>query len=293
MNQDLRGLITPIVTPFDEKGEIDEKLFIEEVRYLSSSGVDGLSPGGSTGEGAFLSTPEIARLVDLAKRHAEKKLPVVAGIIRNATCDAVEAGLAAQAAGADALMVTPTSYNILVPDDAGNFDFYKKISEAVSIPIIIYNVVPQNEISTELFIRLAESGYVAGVKQSLGGVKSLYDKIVRAQSERLVYSANDDMLFTGFELGADGAIAAILTLFPEICARMWEAAQRGAHKEGLALQGRIYPVWQKIIGPHFPRRIKTALALRGRDPGLTRSPITARSDGEFEEISRALEEASV
>ncbi len=289
MKDTLRGLITPIVTPFTEQGDIDEALFIKEVEYLIAAGVHGLSPGGSTGEGAFLTAAEIARLVELTKELNTKGLPIVAGVIKNSTRDAVESGLAAKAAGADALMVTPASYNILVPDDDGNYDFYKQISDAVDLPIVIYNVVPQNEISTDLFIRLSEIKNVVGIKQSVGTVKSLYDKILFSDSSMLTYGAQDDMLFTCFELGADGAIAAILTLFPEICVQMWDCAQSGDHKTGLELQNRIYPVWQKIIGPHFPRRIKIALAQLGRNPGLTRSPITKATPKEIEEISKAMD----
>ena len=289
MNQNLRGLIAPVVTPFDSDGNIDEKLFADEVDYLSDTGVHGLSPGGSTGEGAFLQTEEIARLVGLIRKNNRNKLPIVAGIIRNSTKDAVEAGLAARDAGADALMITPTSYNVLVPDEAGNYEFYKTISDRVGLPIVIYNVVPQNEISTDLFIRLLDDRYVVGIKQSMNGVRNLYDKILRMNVDGLAYAAADDMLFSCFELGASGAIAAILTLFPEACRQMWDYAEVGNHREGMALQSKLYPVWQKIIGPHFPRRIKTALGILGRKPGLTRSPITPTTEREFQVLQEALE----
>lgn len=287
--KDLRGIITPLVTPFTKEGHIDEELFRAEVRYVSEAGVHGLSPGGSTGEGAFLTKDELSLLVKITAEENSNHVPIIAGIIKNSTNDAIEAALAAKDAGADALMITPTSYNILVPDDNGNYDFYNKISEAARIPIIIYNVVPQNEISTQLFYKLLDIKNVIGIKQSVNGIKAMYDKKIVCGDKGLIYSATDDMMYSCFELGADGAIAAILTLFPHICMQMWECAKKGDFKTGIKLQNNIYATWQAIIGPHFPRRIKAALKAMGRESGYPRSPIIEATDQEKQEIKSALD----
>ncbi|WP_308465827.1 dihydrodipicolinate synthase family protein [Rathayibacter soli] len=265
-----RGLIAPALTPFAASGEIDYGAYRDQISYLLEQGIHGVSPGGSTGEGATLEDDELGRLVEDAREIAGDR-SVVAGVIRSSTQAAVRAALVARDSGANALMVTPTFYNVLVPDDDGNEAFYRAISDAVELPIIVYNVVPQNEISPRLFARLHDIEHVVGVKQSVGGVMAMYDMRLTTPGA-MVYAATDEMLFTCFELGADGAISAVLSLFPAECRRLWDAAQEGRHSDGCILQDTMFPIWKVVRGPQFPARVKTALAILGRDLGQNRSP---------------------
>ncbi|RGE19259.1 dihydrodipicolinate synthase family protein [Leucobacter sp. wl10] len=265
-----RGLVAPALTPFTADGDIDYGVYREQVAYLLDHGVHGISPGGSTGEGAVIEDDELGRMVAEAREIAGDR-PVVAGVIRSSTKAAVRTAKVARDAGATALMVTPTFYNVLVPDDAGNESFYRAISDEVGLPTIVYNVVPQNEISPQLFTRLLDIEHIAGVKQSVGGIMAMYDMRLTAP-EAKVYAATDEMLFSCFELGADGAISAVLSLLPAECRRLWDAAQAGDHQAGQALQDKIFPIWKVVRGPQFPARVKAALATLGRDLGESRSP---------------------
>jgi Dihydrodipicolinate synthase/N-acetylneuraminate lyase len=199
------GIIPPIVTPFDESGNIDRTIFRREVRHLISCGVHGLSPGGSTGEGAALTDEELAELIGIIREENTEGLPIVAGVIRTSTQAAVKTALAAKAAGANALMVTPVFYNVLVPDEKGNYSFYEAIAEAADLPVIIYNVVPQNEITPDAFSRLLNIPNVIGIKQSVGGIMAFYDMVLTNGDRGMIYSATDEMLYSTFDLGADGA----------------------------------------------------------------------------------------
>ncbi|AEE91938.1 Dihydrodipicolinate synthase [Tepidanaerobacter acetatoxydans Re1] len=285
-----RGIICPVVTPFDVNGKIDETIFRREVKYLLNTGIHGISPGGSTGEGAALHDDELTRLVEIIQEENANQIPVVAGIIRNSTQDAIRAGLAVKKAGADALMVTPTYYNVLVPDNAGNYEFFKSIAEDVGLPVIIYNVVPQNEITPELFYRMLDVENIIGIKQSVGGIQAFYKMKLMCGNKGLIYSATDDMLYSTFALGADGAIAAILTLFPEQCLKIWDFVESGDYDGARALQDKMYPIWQIISGPQFPRRIKQALQFVGRYSGYCRSPILSASTVEKEKLEVLMKE---
>ncbi|MDO4548347.1 MAG: dihydrodipicolinate synthase family protein [Clostridia bacterium] len=283
-----RGIIPPIVTPFDRDGEISENLLRNEMKLCIDAGVDGLSVGGSTGEGPTLRDEELAYLIGIAREYTGENKPVVCGVMRTCTRDAVRAGLAAKQAGADAIMVTPTAYNVLVPNEQGMYDFYKTISEQVGLPIIIYNVVPQNTISPKLFARLVnDTEYVRGIKQSVGGIQALYADIMEVGDRANVYAATDDMIYSCFELGAAGAISAILSVFPDKCVQMWKYAQAGEHEKGLAIQSSLYSKWQCLGGNQFPIRMKYALKVLGRDTGYCRSPITYLPEDEKEAIRAA------
>lgn len=283
----LKGIIAPVITPFTETDEVDFDLYEKHLDRLLAAGLHGVSPGGSTGEGAGLTDAELSKMVALARQKAGGK-PVVAGVIRTSTNAAIQTAKVARDAGADALMVTPVFYNVLVPSDEGNIDFYSKISAEVGLPIIIYNVVPQNQISPELFKRmLVTIPNVVGVKQSVGGIQALYAMRL-IDDEALVYAATDEMLYSCFSLGADGAISAILTLFPELSLELWKLNQEGKHEEALLIQNKMHGVWMEIIGPQFPSRIKEALRQRGVESGYSRSPSSPVDELTKASIEKAL-----
>ncbi|MGI6403713.1 MAG: dihydrodipicolinate synthase family protein [Oscillospiraceae bacterium] len=284
------GIIPPALTPFTRDGELDMALFEKDIRLLLDAGVHGISIGGSTGEGAFLDDNELHQLIAHV-RKMDSDIPILAGIIRNSARSAISAGKAAKAAGANGLMITPTSYTPLVPDEDGNYAYFNEISNAIDLPIVIYNVVKQNVISAPLFKRMAEGiENVQGIKQSCGSIPALYDMLMTCGKSATIYSATDEMLCTTYELGAAGAISAVLTVFPEICVEMWNEVKAGNVEKARSLQDRIYFVWQAIAGNQFPIRAKYALKLLGRDLGYTRNPITSISDAEKERIRSALQQ---
>ena len=188
-------------------------------------------------------------------------------------------------------MVTPTAYNVLVPNAQGMFDFYKTISEKVQLPIIIYNVIPQNTIYPDLFHRLLnETEYVMGIKQSVGGIQALYADINEVGSQGRTYAATDEMIYSCFDLGASGAISAILSVFPKESVEMWNCAKNGNHARGLEIQQSLYKKWMVLGGNQFPIRMKYALKCLGRDCGECRSPITYLPEEEKEAIRKAFTE---
>ena len=282
------GIIPPVVTPFDIEGRIETDKIRREMKLCMDYGADGLSVAGSTGEGPTLRDEELQQLIDIAQDYVPADKTLVCGVMRTCTRDTVRAGLAAKEAGADAIMVTPTAYNVLVPNEQGMFDFYSTISKEVQLPIIIYNVIPQNTISPQLFGRLVnETEYVMGIKQSVGGIQALYADVMEVGEKGRVYAATDDMIYSCFDLGAAGAISAILSVFPKECVEMWNCAQNGDHERGLAIQRELYAKWQCLGGNQFPIRMKYALQCMGRDCGYCRSPITNLPEKEKKAIRKA------
>jgi len=290
MSKKLFGMIPPILTPFNKDGLINFSLLEKEMDYAISAGVHGLSVGGSTGEGPTLRDEELHELITVAKEHVSPEQPIVCGIMRTCTRDAVKAGITAKKAGADAIMVTPTAYNVLVPDEQGMFEFYSTLSKEVELPIIIYNVIPQNTISPSLFHRLLdETDNVFAIKQSVGGVPALYAMKMECGDKGTLFAATDDMLATCFSLGAKGAISAVVSAFPEYSMQIWNAAQNKDWDTAMAIQDKLYKPWQCIAGNQFPIRMKYALKVMGRDAGFCRSPITHLSANEKREIEKAFE----
>lgn len=282
------GVIPPIITPFNQDGSINEKFVIKEMDLCIKAGVDGISVGGSTGEGPTLRDEELKLLINIAKDVVNEEQPIVCGVMRTCTRDAVKTGLVAKEAGADIIMVTPTAYNVLVPNEEGMFDFYNTISKEVELPIIIYNVIPQNTIYPLLYKRLLdETENIMGIKQSVGGVEALYAMKMISGDKGKIYAATDDMLYTCYELGAKGAISAILAVFPEQCVEMWNNFKNGNKEKAFEIQNQLYDKWQCLGGNQFPIKLKYALEVMGREPGVCRSPITYLPEDERKRIKRA------
>ena len=268
----LYGVIPPMVTPFDANEEINMEVLKQEASLLFNAGIHGISLGGSTGEGALLSNQELASGIELIQKENINKVPVLCGIIRNSTKDAVAAGLASKNAGADVLMVTPTFYH--GTDARGNYAYYERISAEVGLPIVIYNVIKNNPITPDMMQDISTIDNVVGIKQSVGGIHSLADMIQFCGDKTLVFGAQDDLMYLSYALGAVGAISAILTVFPELCVQQWDYVQAGDYEQAKAIHSRLLPVWRKIdCGMAFPGMIKAALKLMGREVGSARSPI--------------------
>jgi 4-hydroxy-tetrahydrodipicolinate synthase len=292
MAAQFRGIMPPMVTPFTADEELDEGALRRETRVMLDAGVHGLCVCGSTGEGHVLTAEESCRVVAVVREEVAGRVPVIAGIIRDSTREVIRYGLALRDAGADALQITPVHY-LFSPTEAGTIDYYRRIGAAVGLPILIYNVIPWNTIAPDLLLRLAEIEQVVGVKQSGGDIHKLADLLKLNRGRLQVFTAVDDLLYPSFMLGAEGAIAAILTVLPALSVQLWDACQVGDHATARALHERLLPVWRAINAPDMSARTKAAIALQGRPVGPARHPLLPVTPEVRATIAAALEEAGV
>ena len=285
---ELRGIIAPFTTPFTESGEIDLDLVPIQVDWLITNGVHGLAAGGSTGEGHALSRDEYRALMVKTTDAIAGRVPLVAGIIANSTAEVAARGSLVKDLGVAALQVTPPSY-LFRPDDDAMVQHFRDIHAACGVPILIYNVVPWCYLSPDLLLRImAEVPGVLGVKQSAGDMKLFADLIRRANPENLIFSAVDALLFSSYQLGAPGAIAAILTAAPGPSVELWDAVATGDLDKARDLHERLLPVWDAIGVDNMPSLCKYAQCLQGLEAGLTRKPTTPARDDQKTKVRAAL-----
>ena len=250
---ELRGIIAPFTTPFTESGYIDLDLVPAQVDWLISNGVHGLAAGGSTGEGHALSREEYRTLMETTTNAVAGRVPLVAGIIANSTAEVEARGDLVKDLGVAALQVTPTSY-LFRPDDDAMVQHFSDIHAACGAPILIYNVVPWCYLSPDLLLRIMdEVPGVLGVKQSAGDMKLFADLIRSAKPEYLIFSAVDALLFSSYQLGAPGSIAAILTAAPGPSVKLWDAVAAGDLETARHLH-EFPPIG---LAAPFPRRVRS------------------------------------
>ncbi len=288
MTTQLRGILPPMVTPFDRNEEVDTTALRADVEYLiSEAGVHGVTVGGSTGEGHTLTTAELRTVVGTAAETAAGRVPVIAGVIVDSTRQAVERVRALADLDVAALQITPVHY-LFRPTDDMHLRHFATIAATVDLPVLIYNVVPHIYLSPALLARIMrEVPGVAGVKQSAGDMKLLADLLLLAGPDDIIMSAVDALLYPSLCLGAQGAIAAILAAAPRACVTLWEAVQAGDHATGLEIHRQLLPLWNALNGDNLPATVRACMRLQGRDGGVPRAPMPEADESQVAAIEAA------
>jgi 4-hydroxy-tetrahydrodipicolinate synthase len=281
-----------MVTPFTASGEVDEAGLRSEVQVLLSLEVRGLVTCGSIGEGHALSPDETFEVSRIVVDETGGKVPVITGIIGDSTRAVIHAAEKLGELGVAALLIAPIHY-LYSPGEAGNIAFYREIDRVIDLPLIIDNVVPWNTLSPRLLVGLADIPNVIGVNQCAGGLPALAELISINARQLKIFSAIDDLLYPSFNLGIDGAIAAIVTVLPDLCLKLWNATEAGDHEAARELHRRILPVWGVLNHADLPARAKAAIELRGRRVGSPRHPLLPVSAPVRAEIDSALDHAGV
>jgi len=285
----LQGVIPPIITPFKENEEVDLEVTRREVKYLLTTGIDGIAATGSTGEGALLSDEEIRTIIEIVVEENTRGLPVIGGVIRNSTRVAIKTAQIAKDAGADALLVTPVFYHGATVE--GNYAYYKAIGEAVGLPIIVYNVVPTNLITPKVMVKLSEIEHVVGIKQV--DPQGLVSMVLTCGEKTKVFSACDEMLYSTYVAGACGTIAAIVTVAPELCVQQWKAFKDGDQKTAQEIQQKLAYLVKAYSEKPFPGKVKELINQLGRPVGKARSPVLEPTPEEKAYIQESLKRAGL
>jgi 4-hydroxy-tetrahydrodipicolinate synthase len=243
-----QGSIPALVTPFTTEGAVDEQAFAAHVEWQISEGSSGLVPVGTTGESPTLSHAEHKRVVELCVEVANKRVPVIAGAGSNNTVEAIELAEHAQAVGADALLVVTPYYN--KPTQKGLIAHYKAIAEAVSLPIIIYNIPGRSVID----MSPETMGALARAHKNIVGVKDATGKIERVSEQRITCGADfvqlsgEDATALGFNAhGGTGCISVTANVAPRLCAEFQAATLAGDYAKALEYQDRLMPLHKAIF----------------------------------------------
>jgi 4-hydroxy-tetrahydrodipicolinate synthase len=289
---ELRGIVAEMVTPFTRNGAVDEAGLRSEVQVLLSAGIHGFVICGSVGEGYALSEDETAAVTSIVVEENRATVPITSGVIASSTRAAIRLAANLAELGVDGLLVPPVSARY-APGDAGNLNYYREIAQAVSVPIIVDNVVPWNALSTASLVKLGDIQGIIGVNQTAGGLSALAELLAENDGRMKLFSAVDDLIYPSLCLGVDGVISSIATVLPDLCLELWTAHESGDHQRARDLHQRILPVRNVLNQLDMPARVKAAIELRGRRVGIARPPLLPVSAPVRAEIDSALDRAGV
>lgn len=289
-----KGSMPALVTPFMPSGEIDEKAFAEHVEWQIAEGSSGLVPVGTTGESPTLSHDEHKRVVEMCIEVAAGRVPVIAGAGSNNTVEAIDLAKSAEKAGANAVLVVTPYYN--KPTQKGVIAYYSAIAEAVSIPIIIYNIPGRSVID----MSVETMAHLVRAHKNIVGVKDATGKIERVSEQRLacgtdfIQLSGEDATALGFNAhGGVGCISVTANVAPRLCAEFQAATLKGDFAAALEYQDRLMPLHKAIFMEPGVSGAKYALSRLGRVGETVRSPLMPLEDNTKAAIDAAMRHAGL
>ncbi|WEV61246.1 4-hydroxy-tetrahydrodipicolinate synthase [Streptococcaceae bacterium ESL0729] len=277
-------IITALVTPFTENGDINFEALPKLIEHLLAHHTDGLILAGTTGESPTLTHDEELELFEAVQKIVAGRVPLIAGVGTNDTRDSVDFVKEVDTFGgfAAGLAVVPY-YN--KPSQEGLFRHFTAIADASDLPIILYNVPGRTVASLEVAttLKLAEHPNIIGVKECTG-VDSLSELIEGAPEDFLVYTGEDDLAFHAKALGAQGVISVSSHVLGDDFHQIFENLDQGHVREAAKIQRKLLPKVKAIFSLPSPAPIKAVLNSQGFEVGPLRLPLVAASKDEAAQI---------
>jgi 4-hydroxy-tetrahydrodipicolinate synthase len=281
------GSIVALVTPF-KNGEVDAKKLSELIDWHVSEGTSAIVPCGTTGESPTLSPKEHGRVIELAVKAANKRLPVIAGTGSNATREAVELTHHAREAGADgALMVCPY-YN--KPTQKGLFEHFSEVAKAVPLPIVLYNIPGRAGVNMlpATVVALAKAhSHIAAIKEASGNVDQT-SEILAELPGFTVLSGDDSLTLPLMAVGAKGVISVVANILPKDTAALVAAAKAGDYARAREIHLKMYPLVKSLFIETNPIPVKTAMGWLDLCAPELRLPLCPMEEANAQKLEAAM-----
>jgi 4-hydroxy-tetrahydrodipicolinate synthase len=283
-----RGVFPVIVTPFDENGDVDFRALTAHVERITDAGVQGIITLGTTGEIATQTTDEQREVIETVVDASS--VPVIAGSGTNSTRESVERTETAEEAGADGALVVSPYYN--QPNHDGILAHYKKVADAVDIPIIPYNVPHRTgrDLEPDEVVEIAKHPNVPGMKDSLGDMNRLTDLVVETGDQEFdVMTGYDSLFYPLLEAGGTGVVSITGNLYPEVIVELYEATTSGETERAREIHQAIKPLQDALFCDTNPVPVKKAMELKGWAEPTVRLPLAPMNEKDVEYLESALE----
>jgi len=286
--QRLSGCGTALITPFNADGSIDEAALRALVDWQIEQGIHFLVPCGSTGEAATMTLEEHCRVVSITVDQAQGRVPIVAGAASNDTRKAIDLSHMMRDAGATHLLHTSPMYN--KPPQRGIVAHYRAISEAIDLPIVVYNVPGRtgSNIEAKTTLEIAKLSGVTAVKEASGQLGQIADIIRGRPSDFSVLSGDDEITLPVMALGGDGIVSVISNAAPRLMSQLCEHMRDGDFEAARRVHFSLLPLMRASVIESNPLPIKAALAMMRRIQNVLRLPLVPMADTHASAVRAAL-----
>ncbi|WAA10767.1 4-hydroxy-tetrahydrodipicolinate synthase [Fervidibacillus albus] len=287
---DFGRIVTAMVTPFDNRGNIDFAKTTMLIEYLIENGSDALVVAGTTGESPTLTLEEKLALFKHTVAVANNRIPVIAGTGGNNTKASIELTKKAEEIGVDAVMIVAPYYN--KPNQEGIYRHFESISESTNLPIMIYNIPGRTgvNIQSETIIRLSERSNIVAVKEASGDLNQMTEIIAQTPEHFRLYSGDDSLTLPVLSIGGHGIVSVASHVIGLEMKRMIESYLEGDVKSAASLHQKLFPLMKGLFAAPNPVPVKTALQLKGINVGSVRLPLVPLTGTERAELLKRINE---
>ena len=281
-------LITAMITPFDDRLQVNYAKAAEVAEHLVQNGTEGIVVAGTTGESPVLSDEEKLRLFATVKEQVGSRVSVWAGTGSNNTQHSIELSREAEKLGVDGVLLVGPYYN--KPSQEGLYQHFRAIAEAINIPAMVYNIPSRtsSNILPETMARLAQIDNIVALKESSGDMNQVSQLAYLLPEGMKVYSGDDSLTLPMMALGAYGVVSVASHLVGKDIQRMITAFNNGDTREATRIHLALFPIFKGLFITTNPVPLKEAMNILGLEVGGLRLPLTRASQQEHEFIRNML-----
>ena len=290
--QQLGGSIVALVTPMCSDGAVDNEALDKLVEFHIANGTNAIVAVGTTGESPTLSVTEHIGVVKRVVQSVKGRVPVLAGTGANATTEAIEWTQMAKDVGADACLIVTPYYN--KPTQEGLYLHYKAVAEAVSIPIVLYNVPGRTgvDLKPETVQRLAEIPNIVGLKEA-ASLERNRELLNRVGGRISLLSGDDDLACECMLAGFQGVVSVTANVAPKQVRAVADAALAGRHSEARKLDAQLQSLHKSMFLESNPIPVKWACWRMGLIGTGIRLPLTPLAPQYHAQVENALRAAGI
>lgn len=285
----LRGSLVPVITPFADDGQIDQRTLERLIDWQIASGSHGISVTGTTGEPSALSLDERRLMLDLAKSAINGRVPFVPATGTNNIDETIALTQYAERLGVDAALIIVPYYNR--PSQEGLFRFFRAVSQSVELPLIIYNIPGRTATNMlpETMLRLREAcPNIVGVKESNKDFEHVSKVLHTCGRDFLVYSGIELLCYPMLAIGGVGHVSATGNILPREVAAIYDLVVAGRWQEAMDLHYRLLPLNEALFLETNPGPLKWAMGELGWMNGMLKLPLCEPSPANQAKIRAAL-----
>jgi len=290
----ITGSIVALITPMFPDGAIDYDALARLVDWHVAEGTDGIVSVGTTGESATLSVEEHLEVIRFTLARAAGRIPIIAGTGANSTAEAIELTRAAKLLGVDAALSVTPYYN--KPPQEGLYQHFRRIAEAVNLPLILYNVPGRTgcDLQPRTVARLAQIPNIAGLKEAKGELSRVRDLLALGLPPQFaLYSGDDATARESILLGFHGDISVTANVAPRQMHELCVAAAAKDAERAAAIDARLAGLHQHLFDDPNPIPVKWAMHRMGLIPEGLRLPLVTLDTAHHAAVTQALREAGV
>jgi 4-hydroxy-tetrahydrodipicolinate synthase len=289
----LSGIITALVTPFTETGELKKESIKPLIDFQVKGEVNGLFLCGTAGLGTVMRTDQRIEMFKHSAKAAKGRVKLLAHVGATSTGEAVTLAKEAERAGVDAVGAVPPYF--MKPDEESIINHFKEIADATKLPVYIYNIPRQalNAVTPDMMLQLIEECQnISGVKDSSRDFINVLNYLRLLPEDFTVICGTDSYIYPAMVMGAKGAITGYANGFPDVYADFLKSIKSGNSMEAKKKQFEINVLRSKLqkppLAPHYE-----ALRIRGVDAGVPRAPLRAMNEAEKVNLKVELDKLGV